>query len=592
MRTIILLLILFSTAGTLKAQDQALRWPLDLKTRYLTSNFMEHRSGRFHAGLDLKTQSKSGFPVRAVTDGWISRIRLTSGGYGKTLYLKGNDGRTYVYAHLERLSDPLRELVEHAQQRRGRWDVALQFPAGRHPVRSGDVLALTGQSGTGGPHLHFEVRDRTNRPVDPQAHGFAVPDTIAPVILRLRAHPASPESRIEGTRLAHAMGDGSSALSADLGTLAVQGPVAFSAQVVEMSDIRGHRLEPWRLQVTLDDSLVFDSRNERLAFSQNDRALLEWLDTGEGRERWLHRHAENDLDGRSGGIWTSDPSAWGTGPHNVQFTATDRAGNQAQVSWKVVAAGDPVGDWTPAPVRVTHEPAREGVAWLDPFQAEWQGTVITLDTLALKLGREIPATVASFELTADERSSALHSQGLESLDWAVEISAVSWPRGGALELEPAWGDSLPVDSGLYVETRRGWRFQAPARRHKNVWKTALPGQGRYALFRDAQAPYLGPGPDEGLVLRGFEAVTEEITPPHWLIVPIRLEDRGSGIDAHSITASWDGQALIVEPDLPRRRVLVVCPDDAPAGNHVLELQASDREGNTIERRYQLVLQDD
>jgi hypothetical protein len=38
-------------------------------------------------------------------------------------------------------------------------------------------------------------------------------------------------------------------------------------------------------------------------------------------------------------------------------------------------------------------------------------------------------------------------------------------------------------------------------------------------------------------------------------------------------------------------VLIVCPDDAPAGNHVLELQASDREGNTIERQYQLVLQD-
>jgi hypothetical protein len=591
MRTIILLLILLSTTGTLEAKDQPLRWPLDLKTRYLTSNFMEHRPGRFHAGLDLKTQSRSGFPVRAVTDGWISRVRLTPGGYGKAVYLKGNDGHTYVYAHLERLSDPLRELVERAQQQRGRWDIALQFPAGRHSVRSGDVLALSGQSGTGGPHLHFEVRDKTNRPVDPQAHGFAVPDTIAPVIQRIRAHPASPESRVEGTRLAHAAGDGNTALPADLGTLAVHGPIAFSAQVVEMSDIRKHRLEPWRLQVTLNDSLVFDSRNERLAFSQNDRALLEWLDTGEGRERWLHRARENDLEGRLGDIWTSDPSAWGSGPHHIQFTATDRSGNQTQVSWKVVIDGTPAGDWTPAPVRATHDPAREGVTWLDSFQAEWQGTVIPLETLAHNLGREIPATVDISELAVDECSTAVQSQGLESLGWAVEIASISWPRGGALDLEPAWGDSLPEDSGLYVETRRGWRFQAPAKRHKSAWKVSLPGQGRYALFRDAQAPYLGPGPDEGIVMQGSEAVTAEVTPPHWMIIPIRLEDRGSGIDAQSIAALWDGKDLIIEPDLPRRRVLVVCPDEAPAGNHVLELQASDREGNTIERQYQLVLQD-
>ena len=35
-------------------------WPLELGTRYLTSDFMEHRSGRFHTGIDLKTGSRSG----------------------------------------------------------------------------------------------------------------------------------------------------------------------------------------------------------------------------------------------------------------------------------------------------------------------------------------------------------------------------------------------------------------------------------------------------------------------------------------------------------------------------------------------------
>ena len=69
--------------------DIELRWPLDLPTRYLTSNFMEYRSGRFHAGLDLKTRSRPGFAARAVEDGSIVRVRSTPFAYGRAVYLLG-----------------------------------------------------------------------------------------------------------------------------------------------------------------------------------------------------------------------------------------------------------------------------------------------------------------------------------------------------------------------------------------------------------------------------------------------------------------------------------------------------------------------
>ncbi len=84
-------------------------WPLDLPTRYLTSNFMEYRPGRFHAGLDLKTQTVNGFAARAVEDGWIVRVRATPTAYGRAVYLRGESGRTYVYAHLSRFNDQLRQ---------------------------------------------------------------------------------------------------------------------------------------------------------------------------------------------------------------------------------------------------------------------------------------------------------------------------------------------------------------------------------------------------------------------------------------------------------------------------------------------------
>jgi len=588
-RAIALLFSCLVTAAATAGAETDLCWPLDLGTRYLTSNFMEHRPGRFHAGIDFKTDSRGGFPARAVADGWISRIRFTPGGYGKALYLRTEDGSTYVYAHLERLADPLRELVEKAQRRRGHWDVSLQFPPDLHRVRQGDVLALTGQSGTSGPHLHFEVRDRTNRPLDPLAHGFAVLDTIAPLVLKVRAHPGGPRGRVHGTSSAHGVGDGVVPLSGNLGTVAVSGPIAFSARIVELSDLKAHRLEPWCVRVTLDDSLVFSSRNDRLAFHQNDRSALVWLETEEGRERWLQRHRDNDLDGRDGQLWGDDPVRWGPGPHIVRLAATDRAGNTTEVHWTVVVDETAVGDWIPAPVRVSFAPSIEDVTWLDPFQGEHLGEVIPLDTLAVRLGRRVPAVIRTSTLTATERGRALRAQGLEDLGWSVEVLAAAWPRGGMLELSPDWGDSLSQDAGLYVETRSGWRFQAPAVRRGDSWRADLPGQGRFALMRDVQAPYLGPGPEEGLVTPSGPGVTPEVSPPRWSVVMFRLEDLGSGIDPATIGARWNGEILIVEPDMPRQRVLVTFPDDTSPGLHSLELWSADRGSRVVERIYELDL---
>jgi len=187
-RSMMSLLVWGALATTALAQTAVPEpiWPLDLSTRYLTSNFMEYRPGRFHAGLDLKTQTVTGFAARAVEDGWVFRVRATPTAYGRAVYLRGVSGRTYVYAHLSRFSDRLRALVERQRARTGTYRARLQFAAGKVKVRQGEVLGLTGESGTGGPHLHFEVRDVHNRPTEPQAVGFAVSDTIAPVIHYLR----------------------------------------------------------------------------------------------------------------------------------------------------------------------------------------------------------------------------------------------------------------------------------------------------------------------------------------------------------------------------------------------------------------------
>lgn len=572
-------------------------WPLPLETRYLTSNFMEHRSGRFHAGLDLKTDSRSGFPVMAVEAGWVSRIRVSTAGYGKTIYLRGDSGRTYVYAHLSRIGNRWRDQIRRTQAQRGRYDVTLHFPAGKHDVRRGEVLAVSGQSGTSGPHLHFEVRDRANRPLDPQAHGFGVPDTIAPVIHKVRVMPAAPEARVEGDLFAYSVsGD---PLVGELPRLRVVGPVAFTAQVLEVADIKGHRLEPYRLSVSLDDSLVYEARNEVYDFAAQHRMRLEWRESDGPREHWLHRRPGNDLPGRLGGGWSLDPAVLQPGRHVVRLEVADRAGNASAVHWPLVVFEDAPGEppasrseWARDPVRIEWPTVSDGDQWMTPYLGrDADGVVFAqrgdgADPLTRGIHTHIPDN-----LTAAERGAAILKQGLHADAWSIRILAADWTSAKPVTVVMAHGlpDTIPDDLGLYRQNHRGWSYVGNPQRQGEHWLLETDEPGRYALFIDRNAPYLGPGPDEGIV-RGAEAsAVGAVSAPVWEIFAIRAEDMGAGVNPASVTVTLDARPLIVEPDPPRDRLLIELPDETPLGGHRLDVRVSDYAGRVTERSYELNL---
>ena len=145
-RAILPLLVLLACSGG--AEPAALLWPLELQPA-LSSTFGETRSTAFHAGIDLKTWGKTGYPVRAVADGWILRVRTSPWGYGRALYQRLADGRIAVYAHLEGFFKPVHERVREAQRLSRQYSVQLWLEEHEIPVRRGQVIAFTGQSGAG-----------------------------------------------------------------------------------------------------------------------------------------------------------------------------------------------------------------------------------------------------------------------------------------------------------------------------------------------------------------------------------------------------------------------------------------------------------
>jgi hypothetical protein len=147
--------------------------PLDIPLD-VSGAFGELRSNHFHAGLDLKTFGKTGLPVYAVADGYVSRIKISTWGYGKAVYINHPNGYSTVYGHLETTNGKIEETINKRHYSEKSFEIELFFKPSELPVKKGDVIAFSGNSGgSGGPHLHFEFRDtKTENIINPLLFGY------------------------------------------------------------------------------------------------------------------------------------------------------------------------------------------------------------------------------------------------------------------------------------------------------------------------------------------------------------------------------------------------------------------------------------
>lgn len=90
-----------------------------------SANFGEMRPNHFHSGIDIKTDGVTGKPVLATADGYISRIAVTPGGYGRAIYITHPNGTTSVYGHLSKFRDDIEKYVHEERYRTRRNSINL-----------------------------------------------------------------------------------------------------------------------------------------------------------------------------------------------------------------------------------------------------------------------------------------------------------------------------------------------------------------------------------------------------------------------------------------------------------------------------------
>ena len=173
--------------------------PLDVDI-VLAGTFGELRSNHFHSGMDIKTQQREGLSVLAAGEGYVSRINIQHYGYGKALYIQHPNGYTTVYGHLKKFSPEIEAYIKKLQYANESYEVEVFPKEGELKVNVGDLVAYSGNTGgSGGPHLHFEIRDGLQRPMNPNLFGINVKDTQAPTINSLWVYPLDEEAHVNGS---------------------------------------------------------------------------------------------------------------------------------------------------------------------------------------------------------------------------------------------------------------------------------------------------------------------------------------------------------------------------------------------------------
>lgn len=258
--------------------------PLDIPL-VLSGNFGELRSNHFHAGIDLKTQQREGLAVKASAPGYVKRIKVSPWGYGKALYIQHPNGYTTVYAHLSRFSDEIQQFVRKQQYERQQFDLEL-FPGDAFYVEQGEIIAWSGNSGgSGGPHLHFEIRDtKTEFPVNPLLFNFDIPDNQAPEIRYLKIYPLSPKAFIrlhyqypQGKEVLHltkpaviAAKKGANGFYLhNINRIEAGGKLGFAISTRDHHDRSWNRLGVYCMELMHNGKEIFSKKMERFGFHES-----------------------------------------------------------------------------------------------------------------------------------------------------------------------------------------------------------------------------------------------------------------------------------------------------------------------------------
>lgn len=267
-----LFFILFFTV-TAHAQKGYYTSPVKIPM-FLSASFAELRTNHFHSGIDIKTQGVTGIPVLSVADGFVSRISVSPSGFGNALYIDHYNGTTSVYGHLSSFRNDIQDYIKKIQYKKKSFKVDIPVSPETFLIEKGEMVAVSGNSGSsGGPHLHFEIRDtKSEEPINPLLFGFNVADNTPPKIFTLLVSPLSENAQVNfqaaNKKYPVVFMNGKYKITNNP-VIPVFGKIGFAIEANDFFDNTSNKCGINKMQLKVDGETNFSVDLNRLSFSDS-----------------------------------------------------------------------------------------------------------------------------------------------------------------------------------------------------------------------------------------------------------------------------------------------------------------------------------
>ena len=526
--------------------------PLEIPLN-LSGNFGELRTNHFHAGIDIKTEQREGLNVLAAADGYVSRIKVAPAGYGYALYIDHPNGYTTVYGHLLRYAPKIDEYVKNQQYDLESFSVDLFPEKGLLPLTKGEVVGLSGNSGSsGGPHLHFEIRETaTEKLVNPLLFGLEVKDKIPPSVSHVWLVPLTDSSWVNGARLPVILETKGGGLKTT--TLPkVYGDVGFAITTVDMLDGNSNRCGVYRIELFVDGLQVYGQRMDRLDFAtnraMNAHTIYERFKKDRSSIHGSYRLPGNPLDIYDNLVNDGVISFRDGKTHACEYRLLDIMGNESRVKFSVQSLTAP-GKPMPSKAHLAH--------W------DWERDN-AIETERVRISMKANTLYENLDLDITETTKIANSVGPAYL-----IASPYEPAHNAYSLSLKADKVKPGYERKTTVVR--WdpdknKLIAEASKFENGWISAEPMYlGYFALMTDTVKPGISVV-DFAAIMKGKKSFS------------FKISDGLSGID--QIIPRIDGKWALMEYDAKNSRLTYYFNSRYIApGEHQFELTVIDAVGN-------------
>jgi hypothetical protein len=536
----ITVLMLFLWIGfSLQAQENSkntdFRSPVDFNIT-LSGTFGELRSNHLHAGIDIKTYGAINKPLYAIADGFVSRVVVSPGGYGKAVYIEHPNGYTSVYAHCNKFTGELADWVKNEQYRLESFQVNLFPEPGQFKVKKGEIVAYSGNSGSSmGPHLHFEIRKTAGQiPVNPLQFKFKVKDFVRPKIAGMRIYPATSYSEINDKNKIFEpvlAGWGPDYRIKENDTIRLSGEFYFGIKTYDKLNESNNHNGVYAIQLYIDSALVYYHSMDEFAFSETryTNSLIDFSAyiNKKGRYQKTYIEPNNKLSVyqtvENNGVFLFIDDNY----HTIKYVVKDFFGNESILTFTVKSSPPGFSDVFDSTTGNSNE---------EIFSWDKDNTFKTSD-----FEIEIPAG-ALYDTLA-----FVYEKTAGSGDYFSEIHKVhregkAIHRSCEIRIRPT---DIPLelkDKAVVVKIEDDEMSYAGGEWSGDFLSTSIRTFGDYAVAADTTAPMIKP-----LNFSDGEVITTQTK------LKLKIDDDLAGID--NITATLNGAWLLMDWD-PKNNLLV------------------------------------